>query len=375
MTRGAGRRARSAADRAGRAARTAGVAVACAAFAAVAWGAPDPTQGAPHAAPHAAPDPAQVNARGRAAMLAYFRDDPFSPLRAFRRYDFPPAGGAGSAAAGAAGAAETSAVLGSAADADVRLDGPGVAPRALRMVVMAPESGGQPARFRLERLTPDTVLRVSGEPWAAAAADTRVVPEETRVEIGPFAVRPYVQADTGILILFDSRRTAAAAFVPPAWFDFDRGWVFHVRLAPDPKPTPMTMQTSLGRTKEYLRVGTFTLDVPGRRALKVVAYRPTFVAGAAGLSILFTDATSGKETYGAGRYLDLEPPVDGVYTIDFNRAYNPLCAYTSVYNCPIPPRENALPVAIRAGEKSYPGHAPPAAADRAAPGAPGPATH
>src|SRR5690349_11770933 len=149
---------------------------------------------------------------------------------------------------------------------------------------------------------------------------SRVVPEETRVEIGPFAVRPYVQADAGILILFDSRRTAAAAFVPPAWFDFDRGWVFHARLAPDAKPTPMAMQTSLGRTKEYLRVGTFTLDVPGRRALKVVAYRPTFLAtAAAGLSILFTDATSGKETYGAGRYLDLEPPADGVYTIDFNR--------------------------------------------------------
>jgi hypothetical protein len=316
-------------------------------------------------------------------MLAYFRDDPFSPLRAFRRYDFPPAGATGAAGAtGGAGAtgqagamAGPAAVLGSAADVDVRLDGPGVAPRALRMVVMAPESAGQPARFRLERLAPGADLKVSGQPWAAAAADTRVVPEETRVEIGPFAVRPYVQADAGILILFDSRRTAAAAFVPPAWFDFDRGWVFHARLAPDPKPTPTTMQTSLGRTKEYLRVGTFTLDVPGRRALKVVAYQPTFLATTTtALSILFTDATSGRETYGAGRYLDLETPADGVYTIDFNRAYNPLCAYTSVYNCPIPPRENALPVAVRAGEKTYPGHAPPAAASHAAPGATVPST-
>jgi uncharacterized protein len=312
---------------------------------------------------HAAPDPAQANARGRAAMLAYFRDDPFSPLRAFRRYDFPPAGsdpaGGGGAAAGGAGAASgPAAVIGSAADADVRLEGPGVEPHALRIVVLAPEGAGQPARFRLERLAPGGDLRVSGAPWAAAAADTRVVPEETRIEVGPFAVRPYVQADAGILILFDSRRTAGAAFVPPAWFDFDGAWVFHARLAPDPKPTPMTMQTSLGRTKVYVRVGTFTLDVPGRRALKVVAFQPTFIANAAAnLSILFTDATTGKETYGAGRYLDLEPPADGVYTIDFNRAYNPLCAYTNVYNCPIPPRENGLPVAIRAGEKIYPGHA------------------
>jgi hypothetical protein len=336
------RRARS-----GLASRVAAATLVCAALGAVALRA----QGAAHAAP----DPAQVNAKGRAAMLAYFRDDPFSPLRAFHRYDFPPAGGA--AKGGADATAGPAVVIGSAAEADVRLEGPGVEPRALRMVVMAPEGAGQPARFRLERLAPGGELRVSGAPWTAAAADTRVVPEETRVEIGPFAVRPYVQADAGILILFDSRRTAGAAFVPPAWFDFDRAWVFHARLAPDPKPSPVTMLTSLGRTKEYLRVGTFTLDVPGRRAVKIVAYQPTFVAGAAAsLSILFTDATTGKETYGAGRYLDLEPPADGIYTIDFNRAYNPLCAYTGVYNCPIPPRENGLPVAIRAGEKTYPGH-------------------
>ena len=88
--------------------------------------------------------------------------------------------------------------------------------------------------------------------------------------------------------------------------------------------------------------------------MRVHVYQPTFVTqpGEA-LSILFTDRTTGKETYGAGRYLDLEPPQDGLYTVDFNRAYNPFCAYTGVYNCPIPPPENHLPVAIRAGEKTY----------------------
>src|SRR5262249_5496464 len=153
----------------------------------------------------------------------------------------------------------------------------------------------------------------------------------------------------GILILFDSRRTAAAAFVPPAWFDFDAAWVFHARLERDAKPVAMAMQTSLGRTKEYLRVGAFTLDAPGRRGLKVFAYQPTFVANAApALPTLFPDAPPGKEPYGAGRSLDPDPPVDGIYTIDFNRAYTPLCAYPHVYNCPTPPQENALPVAVRA---------------------------
>ena len=76
------------------------------------------------------------------------------------------------------------------------------------------------------------------------------------------------------------------------------------------------------------------------------------------LFIPFTDKTSGFDTYGGGRYLDLKmTDIKGSqYSIDFNRAYNPYCAYTTGYNCPIPPKENDLPVAVMAGEKSYAGH-------------------
>lgn len=71
------------------------------------------------------------------------------------------------------------------------------------------------------------------------------------------------------------------------------------------------------------------------------------------LSILFRDATSGKETYGGGRYLDIEPDAieNNRVILDFNAAYNPYCAYNASYACPLPPAENTLPVAIRAGEK------------------------
>jgi uncharacterized protein (DUF1684 family) len=76
------------------------------------------------------------------------------------------------------------------------------------------------------------------------------------------------------------------------------------------------------------------------------------------LFILFKDATSGKETYGAGRYLDLEAErdhtPDGRWILDFNRAYNPWCVYSKDYTCPLVPRENWLEVAIPAGEKDYP---------------------
>ena len=68
----------------------------------------------------------------------------------------------------------------------------------------------------------------------------------------------------------------------------------------------------------------------------------------------FADLTTGKETYPAGRYLDLQPTATGFYTIDFNQAYNPTCAYNESYECPYPPPSNRLKVAIRAGRKARP---------------------
>ncbi len=67
------------------------------------------------------------------------------------------------------------------------------------------------------------------------------------------------------------------------------------------------------------------------------------------LFIPFRDATSGKETYGGGRYIDLTIPETDSIVIDFNKAYHPYCAYTEGYNCPIPPRENYLPIKVEAG--------------------------
>jgi uncharacterized protein len=76
------------------------------------------------------------------------------------------------------------------------------------------------------------------------------------------------------------------------------------------------------------------------------------------LFLPFTDLTTGAESYETGRYIDLKTGdiVDGKLTIDFNRCYNPYCAYRAGYSCPIPPKENALPVAIPAGEMKYGKH-------------------
>jgi len=272
----------------------------------------------------------------------WFRDHPWSPLRAFARHDY-------------SADQPRPALFGSAEDVTVRLTGEAIAPHHLSIAVLPPEGGNEAWRFRVENLGSAGSVVIDGEPLQGREEGgmVRIVPEEAVIEIGPYAVRPYVQGGAGILILFDSRRTAPDHFEAPRYFDVDPAFYFRAPLHRAAEPELVPLQTSLGRTKEYRRIGHFDLRIDGSD-VRVHAYEPTFVSGDQELlTILFTDATTGKESYGTGRYLDLGAPSDGLYVIDFNRAYNPYCSYTDVYNCPIPPRENRLDVAIRAGEKSY----------------------
>jgi uncharacterized protein (DUF1684 family) len=108
------------------------------------------------------------------------------------------------------------------------------------------------------------------------------------------------------------------------------------------------VQTSDGSVRRYRRLGRVTFAVDGEAATLAL-----YSTGHPGLFVPFRDATSGTDTYGAGRYLDVEPNGDGTVTIDFNYAYNPFCAYDDAYSCPLPPGENWLTVPIRAGEKTY----------------------
>lgn len=118
-------------------------------------------------------------------------------------------------------------------------------------------------------------------------------------------------------------------------------------------PTPadgaaVTVQTSDGAERQYLRAAVVDLETPvGPVALTLFASE-----GSDGFFVPFRDATSGIETYGAGRYLDIEANAGGSVSIDFNLAYNPYCAYSDAYSCPLPPTDNWLAVAIRAGEKT-----------------------
>lgn len=115
------------------------------------------------------------------------------------------------------------------------------------------------------------------------------------------------------------------------------------------QPEPLTFQTSTGDERTYFRLGTVEFEVEGRPAQLAIYQSDDHDE----LFLPFRDATSGNETYGAGRYLEPEIQSDGQIVVDFNVAYNPFCAYSDAYSCPLPPFENHLKLAILAGEKAY----------------------
>lgn len=111
----------------------------------------------------------------------------------------------------------------------------------------------------------------------------------------------------------------------------------------------MQVQTSDGAVRDGNRAGVFRFMLGGVEQ-RLTALQLSGTADDS-LFVPFSDATSGSETYGAGRYLDLERMPDGRYDLDFNFAYAPFCAYSARYSCPLPPAENRLTVAIHAGER------------------------
>ena len=141
----------------------------------------------------------------------------------------------------------------------------------------------------------------------------------------------------------------AGEFLPLKYFPPDEDYVVPASLNPSKERVIIEMPTSQGKIRQHQRVGVLEFTLKGQ-PLTLGA----FVEAGAGLNRLFvpfSDMTSGSETYAAGRYLELDRTSSGVYTIDFNKAYNPYCYYNASFDCPYPPRESRLPLPIRAGER------------------------
>lgn len=132
------------------------------------------------------------------------------------------------------------------------------------------------------------------------------------------------------------------------YFDENPALRFELQLDEDVPHDELSIQTSTGSEQKLRRAGIFHIEVDGQ-PVDITAYGdPSEDA----LFIPFRDATSGKESYGAGRYLEAERSGEQ-WIVDFNYAYNPYCAYNEQWTCPLPPGENWLRVPIRAGEKAF----------------------
>jgi uncharacterized protein len=147
------------------------------------------------------------------------------------------------------------------------------------------------------------------------------------------------------------RRFGHHDFQALKYFEPDPSFRFEAKLLRYRAEASVMMTTSAGTRQLFNRVGRFDLGIGGQQ-VPLQAYQPA-ERDDPNLFVPFKDATSGKETYGGGRYLEMRVEHNDEYLVDFNYAYNPYCAYVEGYVCPLPPAENLLKVAIRAGEKKY----------------------
>jgi uncharacterized protein (DUF1684 family) len=136
------------------------------------------------------------------------------------------------------------------------------------------------------------------------------------------------------------------------YYPTDPKWRIEARFEPYQPPKTIPITNVLSMTDDETSPGALAFEVDG----KTYRIDPILEKGETDWFVMIADETTGRETYGAGRYLYVTPPdASGKVVIDFNKAYSPPCAFTNFATCPLPPRQNHLPFRIEAGEKKYAG--------------------
>lgn len=149
---------------------------------------------------------------------------------------------------------------------------------------------------------------------------------------------------------------ARANFAGLSYFEPSRAWRVVARVTRLDEDQVFEMATSTGEPRLQRRAARLDFETPegkGRLFAYTDASDHHSHHGPPTLFVPFRDKTSGAESYGAGRYLDLEVPGGNELVVDFNMAYNPYCVYSEAYSCPLPPTENWLEIAVRAGERNF----------------------
>jgi uncharacterized protein len=199
------------------------------------------------------------------------------------------------------------------------------------------------------RVEPGVEATIGGKPLAGSAAlapDTSGKPDELRV--GRLSLTVIDRSGKLGIRLRDPEAPQRKAFKGLTWFPVDPAWRVTARFEPYSPPKQIPIANVLGQVNQMQSPGALVFTVKGQTLrLDPVLEDPE----AKELFIMFKDPTSGKLTYGAGRFLYTELPKNGTVVVDFNRAYSPPCAFTPFATCPLPPPQNRLPLPIEAGEK------------------------
>ncbi len=178
-------------------------------------------------------------------------------------------------------------------------------------------------------------------------------PKADELVVGDVRLVVHVSGETRSLRVKDPGGPLAKGFLGFTWFPIDLQYRVIGRFIKDPQPQQIKVLNTFGDVDEYKSEGVVEFSLLGQ----TLRLRP-FTTRPKRFYLVFRDASSGQETYEAARFLYADLLDDGTTVLDFNQAYNPPCAFNPFTTCPIPIRENRLPVKILAGEKAYPVHVP-----------------
>jgi uncharacterized protein (DUF1684 family) len=202
-------------------------------------------------------------------------------------------------------------------------------------------------------IAPNASLTIAGKPIAqpTTLVDDSNEKGPTYVQSGTTKFNVIKRGDKFALRVRDTGSEARKNFKGLEYFPADPKWRVEARFEPFNPPHKIPITNVLGMTSDEVAPGELVFDVDGKE-VRVV---PILEQGETDYFLIFKDATAGKETYSAARYVYAPPAKNGKTVIDFNKAYNPPCAFTPFATCPLPPPQNKLPFRIEAGEKKYAG--------------------
>ncbi len=204
------------------------------------------------------------------------------------------------------------------------------------------------------QLNPGVRATVGGKPFASGTMTPQGgPPAPDTVVIGSRSFIIIKRGDRYAVRMWDTEAAARKEFTGIERFPVSSKWRVEALWHPYDPPKEMSVPTIIpGYEEVYPVPGAAVFEIDGKQyRLEPVLEEPD-----GDYFFIFGDQTNGKETYGAGRFLYASPAKDGKVILDFNKSYNPPCAFSEYTTCPLPPPQNTLPIRIEAGEKAYKNH-------------------